>query len=442
MTQASSHASTDKKSVATAALAVAAVGLHVSQTPAHALWAAVEAAAGGRISSPAPAASMAECIDEADLLRAATLRGVFRHWSFDGKAIEEFVESYPVLGDFQLPTRIDRRVDFQTMGRRYTALLRRSLQDGVGMAFHDIFSESAIHAGSAHGEMWKSVFEQFDRHAELPALLAFSEDGQATRSAYGGWPLEAYGERPDEALTHARQLHPDLCEVFAGLMLTRASSARILGAAAPYVVDASRIVPFENGAYGRTAHAFLHWKDSGYPFTSSELVPAPWTTAQFRQFDAMPVLAWVHAPQAVGGAGEDGMPLSGAERAAALGKALQAALEGPLGGEAPARILYDVGVGYEGHGGCVVLMEALRSVLPAFDLLDVKKGYDLRARLGDTGAATAFVGVGLASMAAWETASTALVVHAREGAVGTVLAVKPPGAAYRKPFIKRPYDPT
>lgn len=78
--------------------------------------------------------------------------------------------------------------------------------------------------------------------------------------------------------------------------------------------------------------------------------------------------------------------------------------------------------------------------MPDIDLLDMKQGYDMNRRLGDTGAATAVVGVGLASIAAWETGGTALVIHARRGDSAIVLAVRPSSDAHRRSYRKRPYE--
>lgn len=435
--------------IAPASLAVAAVGMHVDQTPAHALWAAVEAAGGQRIPLPASAASLAESQDYAELFRAATLRGVFRHWSANGKTVEEFVEGYPVPAYYSIPTILDRRIEAPAMSKKFAILMRRTLQDGVGMAFHDIDRRSLLLARTTSDVLWADVFSRFDRAADLPAMLLFAEDGLATRSNFHGW-LPRADEAPEQAFARERRGNADLSEVFAGLMLTRAASMERLRELSEHVIDASQTGSFGDGQRGRTAHGFARWTSrfaqpyaihrARFPFSKTEYVKDPWSAQQCAQFDAMPVLAWVHRPQVADYRDENRAVLPSAECADKLRAALQSAVSGPLEGMAPARILFDVGAGDASGARRVQLTTAIRSVLPDFDLLDVKKGYDLNRRLGDTGAATALAGVGLASMAAWENGSTALVIHARRDDGATVLAVKPPSDVQRQRYRRRPYD--
>lgn len=435
--------------IAPTALAVSAVGLHVDQTPAHALWAAVEAAAGARIPGVPPAASLAAARDDAALFRAATLRGVFRHWAPDGQRVQEFVEGYPVPAYLVLPSIAEGNVKQSELVGKYIAMMRRSLQDGVGMAFHDISPRSSLLASTASKIIWPELFTCFDKAADLAALLLFAEDGPATRATFGGWP-----PRPDETReqTFARErlANGDLAEAFAGLMLTRSASAQRLRELAEHVIDASQTVSFGDGRQGRTAHGFAHWSNrfvdpyhvqkTRFPFQPTEYVPDPWSKAQCAQFDAMPVLSWVYRPRVADYRDADGTALSDTRCAEQLRAALEAAVGEALQGQAPARVFFDVGRGDASGPRRVALTTALRAVTPGIDLLDMKQGYDLNRRLGETGAATAVAGVGLASIAAWETGGTALVIHARRDDSAVVLAVRPSDEAHRRSYRKRPYE--
>lgn len=66
------------------------------------------------------------------------------------------------------------------------------------------------------------------------------------------------------------------------------------------------------------------------------------------------------------------------------------------------------------------------------DPLESAQGYDLTQRLGDTGAASPFVGIALATMASYLNADTSVVVPLRRNDQATVIAITPatPG---RKP---------
>ena len=435
--------------IAPIALAVSAVGMHVDQTPARALWAAVEAAAGTRIPRPAPADSLAGSRDDAALFRAATLRGVFRHWAPDGQRVQEFVEGYPVPAYFGLPSIAEGNVKQSELVRKYVAMMRRSLQDGAGMAFHDISPRSSLLASTASKSTWPDLFTYFDKAADLAALMLFAEDGPAARSTFGGWPPRP-DETPERTFARERRADGDLAEVFAGLMLTRSSSVQRLRELAEHVIDASRTVSFGDGRQGRTAHGFARWSSdfvepytthrARFPFQPTEYVPDPWSKAQCDQFDAMPVLSWLYRPRVAEYRDADGTALSDARCAEQLRATLEAAVGEPLEGKAPARIFYDVGRGDASGPRRAALTTALRAVLPDIDLLDVKQGYDLSRRLGDAGAATMVAGVGLASIAAWETGGTALVIHARRNDSAIVLPVRPSSDAHRQKYRKRPYD--
>ena len=154
------------------------------------------------------------------------------------------------------------------------------------------------------------------------------------------------------------------------------------------------------------------------------------------QYDGMPGLAWVYRPQLASYAAD----ASPAEQAVQLEAALQRAVKTSLGGKPPTRVFYDVGTGDAAAQRRVMLLNCLKTVLPAFDLLDIKSSYHLTERLGDLGAAGVFAGVALASMAAWETGGTALVINLLRDNGATVMAVRPSEAVYRQQFGKRPYE--
>ncbi|WP_166876345.1 DUF2875 family protein [Massilia mucilaginosa] len=72
------------------------------------------------------------------------------------------------------------------------------------------------------------------------------------------------------------------------------------------------------------------------------------------------------------------------------------------------------------------------------------RGYDLARILGDTGAASAYVGVALASMAGRQSGGATLVLNLRRIDGASVLLVVPPTAEQikRDAAIKRPYFPS
>uniref|UniRef100_UPI0018ED573C DUF2875 family protein n=1 Tax=Dyella sp. ASV21 TaxID=2795114 RepID=UPI0018ED573C len=69
------------------------------------------------------------------------------------------------------------------------------------------------------------------------------------------------------------------------------------------------------------------------------------------------------------------------------------------------------------------LMPALKAAGSPLDLLESHESYDLTQRLGDTGAASPFVGIALATMATYTQADTSVVVPLRRADQATVITL-------------------
>ncbi|MEJ8824243.1 hypothetical protein WKW80_19760 [Variovorax humicola] len=439
------------QATSTALLGVIGAGLSLDQHPAHTLWAQVERAAGGRIPPPAPAGSLARCRAQAELFRAAALRGALRHWPADGDAPAEFVESYP------LPTMAfapSTPRDTSTLGGwagAHNARLRRALRCGAGMPFHDIVQRTPVQVTTNNDFLWHQIFDSFDQADDLNSLLLWAEEGYAIRSELDSWQNER--NEPLESILSRGKAASDWSDCFCALLLARSASAEWLRELSMHVHDASRVTRLANGSSARTAHAFggltggrVHTAQYIFPSPTSSIktahVPEPWSKVQVAQYDGMPVLAWVYRPQLASYLGGDQKLLPAQSRVERLTASIRAAVDVLLQGKVPARILFDTGTGEGREQRKALLVQAVKAALPACDLFNVKVGYDLCERLGDTGAASAFVGLGLASLAAWETGATALVIGARRNDGATVLALQPMTAAYRALFKKRPYEAT
>ncbi|WP_211443027.1 DUF2875 family protein [Collimonas humicola] len=381
-----------------------------------------------------------------ELGSAAVLRSSLHYWDASAKKVQEFVENYAIPTLLMLPAMQRESPDASGWGAKYAEDVLRALRRRGHMAFHDL-NVVKLRMQTSNDLSWQLLFEQFDQAADLNSLLLFAEDGYAIREQTGGWE-NAQKESADAILARKKRA-TDLTDICASLLLARPIAADWLRELAPHVRDASQITTFENGRQGRTAHGFDKWDShfartwlesgKGIPFTPTETVQRPWSSEQVAQYDAMPTLAWVYRPQLASYLDQNGQRLPMAARTAVLQTALQAAIEGPLQGKAPTRIFYDTGVGEASQDRLMPVVQALTTLLPEFELFHPQRGYNLGQRLGDMGAASAFAGVGLATLAAWESGGTALVINLRRNNGATVLAVKPPGAAYRQQFAKRPY---
>jgi len=72
------------------------------------------------------------------------------------------------------------------------------------------------------------------------------------------------------------------------------------------------------------------------------------------------------------------------------------------------------------------LLPALNAAHSSLNLLDSRAGYDLTQRLGDTGSASPFVGLTLATMASYLNADTSVVMPMRRQDQATIIAVTSP----------------
>jgi hypothetical protein len=126
---------------------------------------------------------------------------------------------------------------------------------------------------------------------------------------------------------------------------------------------------------------------------------------------------------------EDGKPLGPQGKEEAFEKAWRAALEGLPEGQKPARIFYDFGRTTEGVR-IVPMNQGLRKVDPDFDV--AKEGYNLFRSLGDTGASSPYVGLGLGIIASYRKndISAAVSLRCEDGA--SIFFVSPPTEEDRK----------
>lgn len=436
------------------ALDVMGVGLTVEQTSAPALWPLVQADGAAKVPSSTPAGSLAACRDRAESLRAATLRGAFQHRLAQGGASRSFVENYPVPASLALPSRHRDMADVSAWGDHRIDLLRNSLRSGAGMPFHNIDPRSMVQLTTDNDWLLTRAFERFDRAGDLNSFLLWAEDGYAIRSELGGWEnpqKEALG-----AILSRSKRTNDLSDTFAAVLLGRPAAMAWLQELAPHVRDSGRATAYGNGATSRTMHGYgglgiEHRTNhatyqSPQNYTATSYVPAPWSQAQVRQYDEMPTLAFLHRPETVVYADYGDAPNTAssavpmAQRADRLQAALKEVITKAFKGQPPQRVFYDAGpLGDEGNKPAL-LVRSLHAVLPGISFTGNSRWIGLSQRLGNTGAAAAYASVALASLASWETAESALVVHMRRDDGATVFAITPVPETYRKRFSHHPYE--
>ena len=316
-------------------------------------------------------------------------------------------------------------------------------------SFHGLLTQSGQVVNSYLNDepdlLWQTLFATMEQHGDMPALgVAASDSAMHRAQSFIRSDPPRY-----EALAAAQVYRPKqpavVSDSYAMLVLAQRGRGERLRPFAPFVADTME-VKNRGGEYSRNWSEFAGWKRAPpTPFVPTPYMAQPWTAFQLDQFDRLEHLGTVHRPQVVSWLDAGGKPVPAAGKAARMESALRAALA-PLGGQLPARIFFDDASVRDNAGAARLapLAQALHALDPGFDLRDPKRGVDLARILGDTGAASAFVGVALASMAGRQSGGASLVVTLRRMDGASVLLVTPPTAEQMRQdaAIKRPYFPS
>ncbi|WP_057036807.1 type VI lipase adapter Tla3 domain-containing protein, partial [Burkholderia pseudomallei] len=159
-------------------------------------------------------------------------------------------------------------------------------------------------------------------------------------------------------------------------------------------------------------------------FKPTPYIPVRWTTWQVKQFDNAPLLGYLHRPIDVKLADAHGKPLKTAQQAQALKAGWQQAVDTLPTGETPKRIFYDT----TGDRAWVApINQALAQSGPSAPSLDdVKEGYDIGRRIGNTGISSPLVQIGLGLIASYHEGGASATIHRRPNGTATIVMVSPP----------------
>mgnify|MGYP003583881091 FL=1 len=430
-------------------LQVAGVGLGVEYMRAETLWSQLEARAGHLAAPDAPAGSVRACQERAHLFRGAALRRALSHYSPDHTELKEFVENYPIPGYFIGPSK-EPQLDFQKWMDAYNERVSFARDKVAHMPYHRVDGPTSHFSSNVHAaQAWSEIFQRFDSAGDLNSMLLFAEDGYAIRSQFGYWRNKE-GETLAQILSRPKT-PVDLSESVAGVLLLRPQSTNWLQELAPHTIDSQKLTVTTNGLRLRGPHGFGGFHGDGHRvgittyrspenYTTTSNVPLPWSEWQMNQYLGMPVYGWLHRPEIARFTGDSKALLPMEERLGGPRRALPQAVQQAFEGAAPERVFFAVGTNAQAPVRTSLLQRAAAEVLPQLQLYDPKVGYDLSHRLGEMGAASGAVAVGLAAVAGWVTGGTALVVDFRDDGAASVLAFKPSSQAYRNQFVKPPYE--
>ncbi len=165
--------------------------------------------------------------------------------------------------------------------------------------------------------------------------------------------------------------------------------------------------------------------------------PIPWNREQLETFDRLPTLGYLHRPTFVRFTDEQGKPVTRRdERQKLLQAGWQAALQAlpeTKRGGAPARVI-------AATGGNTEQLIALHRTLdtqaehggPELDTGKSSQFIDTDKRLGNTGAATLFVQMGIGIMGSYRDGGVSAAVNLRSADEASIVLISPPSDEQRK----------
>ena len=295
---------------------------------------------------------------------------------------------------------------------RMMALFESNLMEALGhgaLQGRALKVVEALH-DEASDQLLQKVFDFMDRHPEVPAVLLVAEDGLVMRGclrAEKSSGLVHECPRPQEAVTESavaillgRRDRADAMRA-----LTRVDSAG-LDVLKPY---------WEREPPIRSAGVF----------TASEWLPGPWSKQLLKGFAKLPVIGHLHRPQFAHFQSQ-----GDASIANSLTEAWEAALEGLTEGGKHQQLFYDCGAVVQGRR-LAPLSRAVRSLDPDFDVFG--EGINLHRCLGNTGAASPFLGLALAAMASHRKRGIGVSVCLRREGGASLAMISPPTEADGQP---------
>ncbi|KQZ82396.1 hypothetical protein ASD60_07920 [Pseudomonas sp. Root562] len=320
--------------------------------------------------------------------------------------------------------------------------------------------ESTTHAQG----MIERLFQFFDDNPQVPQALIASRDGDVTRDVY---------RKPGTPGLQSVQVVPTIYESMTGLLVTRSDRVdRYIRRYATHEREDNQNKDTDLGKlwafYWDRDRAFMPWyeaaqrakgaKASLTPTTMStaywqsqlptlwqtisnrgpgEFQPSPWLPIrwaqhQVKEFDAAPVLGYLHRPIKVSMQDEHGQRLKPALQAKALQAGWLQAVDTLPEGQKPVRVFYDTTDNRDAEIALTIALHGLNTDGHGIELGNVDEGYDIGRRLGNTGVSGALVQINLATIASYLDGGSSAVVYAGQDGSLTVQMIRPPDEARKE----------
>lgn len=284
------------------------------------------------------------------------------------------------------------------------------LRPEAGLHWHEIrqMKNGVICNDTPEGAL-ETIFRTFEANPDLPALLVYVVEGynMAGMLSTKDQTLIGIGNGPRE--------RGELTDAMVALVVARPERVNWLRGYIRYTKPNPNPISPRFAGWTREPSSPLNFRPS--PF-----IPLPWNKRAFEQWDAMKTLAVLHRPVTVSldNPAKPGMRLKNEALSTALAEGWRKAIADIA--PPPTRMFYDGGQ-KPVEPPLADLMPALKVADSPLDLLESKQSYDLTQRLGDTGAASPFVGIALATMATYLNADTSVVVPLRRADRATLITL-------------------
>jgi hypothetical protein len=321
--------------------------------------------------------------------------------------------------------------------------------------------------------MIRKLFDFFDTHPDVPQALIFSTDSSTLRLLL---------RKPGSGLLPNGHIIPEIPDSVVGILVSR--SDRVGRLIRPFVVEQTANVNTNTTQYDVIRLWNYYWdkndgqgpdgfdayfqnqiKDAGYDhpsavgtmsstwwqkqlpdlwkqvsnkgpgqFTPSPYIPVRWTTWQLKEFDDAPLIGYLHRPVDVRLTNAGGKPLDSAAQTAALKAGWEQAVATLSAGSEPKRVFYDT---TGDRQWTIPLTRAIGDAAPGGpSLSDVKQGYDIGRRIGNTGTSSPMVQLGLGLIASYQEGGASATVDRNPDGNATIMMVSPPDAAAKAAWMQ------
>lgn len=372
-------------------------------------------------------------------------------------AVSHAVEQWPIPVIVWEPPR-----DPKNQFRPATNIADARQQASLGVSLF-LWQEDANTSDGA--AMVDKLFEFFDSHPDVPAAVIYSIDGSMTRSL-----LEAPGSGGPSPAGH---IIPSMPDSVGALLVTR--SDRVDKLIRPFAVEQTPYVNKTNTEYDIIKLWNFYWaqnlifqdmkdkEDGGFfsalvpkadwwqaqlpelwktlgnqgpgQFTPTPYIPVRWTTWQIKQFDNAPLLGYLHRPVNVRLTDDHGKLLKTAAQAEALKAGWAQAVSALPEASEPKRVFYDT---TGDRLWAIPLNQALSQTGNGAPNLDeVTEGYDIGARIGNTGVSSPLIQLGLGLIASYNDGGASATVNRRPNGMASIIMVSPPEASVKEAWSQK-----